>query len=128
MKHTCHSKGAQSHINTQCTPSGSNAGMYSCMQMVIKVPNVILRLIVPRVLHPFRNLAMVVADSGKRVRFCFIMSHTCSIGERSRILLARAVVVHHEEHVALQQPYVGMRCPAEKAHRLPVKEMAEARV
>ena len=30
MKHTCHSKGCpNSHINTQCSPSGSNAGMYS---------------------------------------------------------------------------------------------------
>ena len=35
VKHTRHSKGCpNTHINTQCTPSGGNAGMYSCMQTV----------------------------------------------------------------------------------------------
>ena len=38
-------------------------------------------------------------------------------------LLARRVVVHH---VASQQPYVNVRCPAEKAHHLLVEEMAVA--
>ena len=42
------------------------------------------------------------------------------------IVLARAVVLQ-EEHVTSQQPYVDERCPAEKAHRLPVEEMAVAR-
>ena len=39
------------------------------------------------------------------------------------ILLAKTIVVHHEEHVVLQQPYVDMRCPAEKAHHLTVEEV-----
>ena len=51
------------------------------------------------------------------------------------ILLARAVVVHHREHVVSQQLYdymlsqqlyVDMHCPAQKAHHLPVEEMAVA--
>ena len=36
------------------------------------------------------------------------------------------VVVHHEEHVALQHPYVDVRYPAKKAHHLPVEGMAVA--
>ena len=43
------------------------------------------------------------------------------------LLLARAAVVHYEEHVASQQPYVDVRCPAENAHQLPVEEMEVAR-
>ena len=43
------------------------------------------------------------------------------------ILLVRTVVVHHEEHVAWQQPYVDLSCPAEKAHQLPVDEITVAR-
>ena len=37
------------------------------------------------------------------------------------ILLARAAVVHHEDHVVSHQPYVDMCCSAGKAHHLPVK-------
>ena len=65
---------------------------------------------------------MVVVVSGERVRSSFIMSHTCSVGERSGELAGQ-----HEEHVASQQPYVGVSCPAEKAHHFPVEEMAVAR-
>ena len=44
MKHTCRSKRCQnSHMSTQCTPSGGNAGVYFRMQTIIKVPNVIMR-------------------------------------------------------------------------------------
>ena len=43
-------------------------------------------------------------------------------------LLVRVVVIHHEEHVASQQPYVDMRCIAEKAQHLPVAEMEVPRV
>ena len=42
------------------------------------------------------------------------------------ILLVRAVVVHHEVHVASHQSFVDMCCPAEKSHHLPVEEMAVA--
>ena len=42
-----------------------------------------------------------------------------------RILVAKAVVVHHEDHIASQQPYMDVHCPAEKTY-LPVKEMAVA--
>ena len=53
LKHICHSKGCQnSHINTGCTHSGGNAGMYSRVQTVLKVPNIILRLTVLSILHP----------------------------------------------------------------------------
>ena len=69
---------------------------------------------------------MVVAGSGERVSSRFIMSHTFSIGKGSGDLMAREVLAHHEEHVASQQPYVDVHCPAEKAHHLPVKEMAVA--
>ena len=54
-----------------------------------------------------------MADSGKRIS---------SIGVQLPIdlgiLLARAIV-HHEEHVALQHPYMDVRCPAERALHLP---------
>ena len=43
------------------------------------------------------------------------------------ILLARAVVVHDEEHTDSQQPEVNMSCLAEKTHHLPVEEMTAAR-
>ena len=64
-----------------------------------------------------------MAGSGERVISIFIISHVCSIGKRSGDRTGRAVVVHHEEHVALQQPYMDVHCPAEKAHRLSVEEM-----
>ena len=38
--------------------------------------------------------------------------------------MARTVVIHHEEHLKSQQPYVAVRCPTEKADHLPVEEMA----
>ena len=44
------------------------------------------------------------------------------------IWLARAIVVHHEEQVASQQPYVDVSCTVEKVHHLPVEEIAVARV
>ena len=39
------------------------------------------------------------------------------------ILLVRTVV-HNEEHVVSQQPHVDVHWPAEKAHHLPIEEMA----
>ena len=54
MKHTCHSKGCpNSHVNTQCTPSGGNACIYSHMQMVVKIPkcHATIGYIVPSILH-----------------------------------------------------------------------------
>ena len=59
---------------------------------------------------------MVVADSGERVGLSsrFFMSVRVQLARDLGILLARAVVVHQEEHVASQQPYVDVRCPAEK--------------
>ena len=52
MKHTCHSKRCPiSYIDTQCIHSLGNAGVYSRKQTVIKVPNVILRYIVPNIFH-----------------------------------------------------------------------------
>ena len=41
-------------------------------------------------------------------------------------MLARAVVLH-KDNIASQQLYVDVRCPAEKAHHLPVEEMPVAR-
>ena len=43
-------------------------------------------------------------------------------------MLAGEVIVHHEEHVALQQPYVDVHYPDEKPQYLPVEERAVARV
>ena len=60
-------------------PSGSNVDMYFLRQMVTKDMNVILQYIVPSIFH----LAMVMAGSAKRVNSHFIISKTCSIGERS---------------------------------------------
>ena len=34
------------------------------------------------------------------------------------------VRVHHEEHVASQQQYVDVHCPAEKTYHFPVEEKA----
>ena len=70
---------------------------------------------------------MVVAGSGGRVSSTFHhVPYVFNWRENPRILLARAVVVHHEEQVALQQPFVDLLCPAEKAHHLPVEEMTVA--
>ena len=66
-------------------------------------------------------MAMVVAGSGERVNSCLInVLYMFNWREISEFLLARAVV-HHQEHVVSQQLYVDMRCPAEKAHDIPVK-------
>ena len=43
------------------------------------------------------------------------------------LLLARIVIVHHEEYVVSQQSYVDVRRPAEKAHHLSVEEITVAR-
>ena len=82
MKRTCHSKGCpNSHINTQCTPSGSNAGVYSRMQTVTKV------LLSEAPCTRCGNSAMVVAGTGERTRSSFIMTYMCSIiDERSGAL------------------------------------------
>ena len=71
---------------------------------------------------------MVVADSGGGVSSRFACSIHIELAKDLWILLDRAVVVHHEEHVASQQPYMDERCPAEKAHHLPVEEMLVAQV
>ena len=67
---------------------------------------------------------MIVAGSGERVISRFIR---VELARALGILLARAVVAHHEEHVMSQQLYVNESCPAEKAHHLSVEEMAVAR-
>ena len=74
----------------------------------------------------YRNSAMVVAGSGERLSTRSIMYHKCSIGERFGDLAGQAVV-HYEKQVASQKPYVGVRCPVEKAHQFPVEEMTVAR-
>ena len=52
MRHTFHCKDCtKSHISTQCTPVYVNASVYSHMQTFIKMPDVILRQIVPSVMH-----------------------------------------------------------------------------
>ena len=66
---------------------------------------------------------MVVAGSGERVSSSYIC---VQLARDLGLLLARTVVVHHEEHVALQQSYVDVHCHSEKAHLLPVEEMAVA--
>ena len=38
-------------------------------------------------------------------------------------MLARVVVLHHEEQVEWQQPYVDVHCPAEKAYHVSIEEM-----
>ena len=62
---------------------------------------------------------MVVAGSGENVPTSACPIHV-QLARHLGILLARAVVVHHKEHIALQQFYVGMCCPADKVHHLPV--------
>ena len=59
-----------------------------------------------------RNSAMVVEGSGERVNSRFIMSHTCSIDESSRVIAG--------------QGKLRRSCPAEEAHYLPFEEMAIA--
>ena len=70
---------------------------------------------------------MVMAGSGDMVSSHFIMSICVQLVRYLGILLVRALLVHHEEHVALQQLYVDVRCPAEKACHLAVEEMVVAR-
>ena len=116
MKHTCHSKGRpNNHINTQCSPLWRQR-----------------RRVFPHIngnegaeWHPAidcpKHLSSVDAINRlwRKSKFPLHMSHTCSIVRNLGFLLARAVVVHHEEHIASQQPYVDVRCPAAKAHHLP---------
>ena len=79
-----------------------------------------MRQIVPRILDLCRNWARVVCKLWRKSpRF---VSHTCSVARDLGILLARTTLVRHEEHVT----HVGVRCPAEKEHRLPVEEIAIA--
>ena len=76
FKHTCHSKGCpNSHINTQCTPSGGNAGVYSLIQTVIKVSNVILRYIVPRILDTLSQFGNGFGKLWRKSRPKFSLHH-----------------------------------------------------
>ena len=118
MKHTPQQGVSNSHIYTQCVLL---SGVYSRMQTMIKVPNVILQYNVPSILHPLSQLGN---SYGTFLRNSKLPHHhvpyvwgSCSI--------ARAVV-HHEEQVASQQPYMDVRWPAENAHHLPGEEMAVA--
>ena len=97
-----HSKGyPNSHINTQCTPSGGNPGVYSRMQMVIKVPNSSSnRLSQASCTHCCKS-AMIVAGSGEKVPASSCTIHV-QLARYLGFLLASAVVVHHEEHVVSQ--------------------------
>ena len=51
------------------------------------------------------------------------MSHICLIGNRS----VDHAVTCYEEHIVMQQPYMDLHCPAEKAHHFLDQEMAVAR-
>ena len=73
------------------------------------------------------NSAMFAGYSGERLSSRFIMFHSALLANFLRILLARALVVHHEEHIASQQPYVDVRHPAEKSHHIPVEEITVTR-
>ena len=54
-----------------------------------------------------------MAGSGKREVPAASCPTRFQLARDLGILLARAVL-HHEEHVASQQPYMDMRCPAKK--------------
>ena len=86
MKHTCHSKEyPNSHINIQCNLSLAVIEAYI---LVCKWSWSCRMSFCGRLSHASctrcRSSEMVVAGSGERASFCFIMSHMCSIGERSR--------------------------------------------
>ena len=103
MKHTGHSKGCpNSHISTLCIPSGGNADVYYRMQMVKHLaPLVTIRQWLWQALEKEYVLASSCPIHVQLVR---------DLG----IFLARTVVVQHEEHVALKQLYVAVRCLPEK--------------
>ena len=114
MKRTCHSKGCPVTSIHSATPSGGNTSVYSCMKMVLTVPNVICGKLsqascIPVAIWQWLWLALekelVPASS------CIIR---VQLARDLGILLARAVV-HNEEHVASQKLYVDLRCPAEKS-------------
>ena len=108
MKHTCPN-------NTQCTPSSNNTGVYSYMQMVIKVPNAISVIDCPKHLAPLSIQEWLwQADR----RSFFIMSHTCSIGERSGDFAGQGSCTLQRAHC------IAAALMLKKTRHLPVEEMA----
>ena len=94
--------------------------MYSRMKTVIKILKIILRMIVPRILRLFSQFGNCC---GRLLNL--IMPIHVELARDLGISLAKTVV-HHEEHVAWQQPYVDVLCPTEKVHHHTVEEMAVA--
>ena len=64
-----------------------------------------------------RNSTMIVAAL-ERVSSHFIMSHTCSNGERYGDRAGQGCWCNQEEHVASQQPYVGTVYFTLKKHQM----------
>ena len=72
------------------------------------------------------NSEIAVVGSGERVSSRFLISYTCSIGERSGAFAGQgSCTPRRASYVAAA--FVDVRCPTEKAHHLPVEEMAVAR-
>ena len=69
---------------------------------------------------------MVVAGSGKSASSTSSCTIHVQLVRDLGILLVRAIVVHHEKHIASQQQSVDVCCLAETAHHLPVEKMAVA--
>ena len=84
-----------------------------------------LRQIVPNILHPMSQFGNGCGRFWRKSKFP--RHHVPYMFNWREIWgLAGKGSLHHEEHVALQQPYVDVHCPAEKSHHLPVEEMAVA--
>ena len=118
MKHTRHSKGCpNSNINTQCRPlwrqcrwvlSHANCHKGAECHPVIDCPKNLAPVVA------IQKLLWQVMEKGT-VSSGFIMSHMYLIGERSGVPAGQGVVVHHEEHIVLQQLYVDVHCPSSKS-------------
>ena len=111
----------QSH---QCTPSGDNTEMHSCIQTITQIQNGILRYIF------LKHFPLVVA----------IRNGCCSLWRNGKIPLHQILYVfnqreirgsvsqgqllyeHHEENVESQRQYAKVRYPNEKAPHFPVEK------
>ena len=69
---------------------------------------------------------MIVTGSGEKLSSRFIMSHTCSIGEKTVDLAGQGSYTPRRARF-VAAAVCERALPAEKAHHLPVEEMAVER-
>ena len=118
MKHTCHSKGCpNSHISTQYNFLWQQRRRVFSHANGHKGAECHPAIDCPKYLAPVVAIRPFLWVCGRLWRKSKVPLHSrplrIQLARDQGILLSRAVV-HHEEHVASQEPYVDLRCPAER--------------